>query len=89
MLSGYMDPIAIVLKAFTPQSRTKLQSLAQTKQHQRIASVLHGYGYTHRFHMGTTMGTGMGTRILTCQIPIPVAVPMTKKLDFNFYQNLS
>jgi hypothetical protein len=31
----------------------------------------------------------MGTRILTCQIPIPVAVPVTKKLDFLEFKLLS
>jgi hypothetical protein len=46
-----------------------------------IKSVLHGYGYTCGFRMGTAMGRGMGTRILTCQIPVPVAVPVIKKLD--------
>jgi hypothetical protein len=47
-----------------------------------VDSVLHEYGYTHGFCVGTATGMGMGTRILTCQIPIPMAVPMTKKLDF-------
>jgi hypothetical protein len=45
-----------------------------------ICSVLHGYGYIHGFHIGTATGMGTGTRILTRQIPIPVAVPVTKKL---------
>jgi hypothetical protein len=34
--------------------------------------------------MGTATGTGMGTRILTHQIPVPVALPVTKKLDLEF-----
>jgi hypothetical protein len=38
----------------------------------------HGFS---RFCTGTAMGMGMGTRILTRQIPVPVAVPMTKELD--------
>jgi hypothetical protein len=37
-------------------------------------SVLHGYGYTHGFCMGTATGTSTGRRILTRQIPVPVAV---------------
>jgi hypothetical protein len=52
-----------------------------------IISVLHGYGYTRGFRMGTAMGTG--TRILTHQIPVPVAVPVTKKLDFLEFKLLS
>jgi hypothetical protein len=39
--------------------------------------------------MGTATGTGTGTRILTCQIPVPMAVPMTKKLDFLEFKLLS
>jgi hypothetical protein len=39
--------------------------------------------------MGTATGMGMGTRILTCQIPIPMAVPVTKKLDFLEFKLLS
>jgi hypothetical protein len=54
-----------------------------------VASVLHGYGYTHGFRMDTAMGTGTGARILTHQIPVPMAVPMTKKLDFLEFKLLS
>jgi hypothetical protein len=49
--------------------------------HHIATSVLHRYGYTRRFCTGTAMGIGTGTRILTHQIFVPVAVPVTKKLD--------
>jgi hypothetical protein len=51
--------------------------------------VLHGYGYTRGFCTGTAMGMGTGTRILTRQISVPVAVPVTKKLDFLEFKLLS
>jgi hypothetical protein len=34
--------------------------------------------------MGTAMGMGTGTRFLTRQILVPVALPVTKKLDLEF-----
>src|ERR1700683_1707423 len=39
-----------------------------------IHSVLHGYEYTHGFHVGLAAGTGTGTRLPTRQKPVPVIV---------------
>jgi hypothetical protein len=61
-------------------STCRVEDKRDAKMRKLMTSVLHGYGYTHGFRMGTAMGMGMGTRILTCQIPVPMAVPVTKNL---------
>ena len=48
-------------------------------------SVLHGYGYTHGFHMGLAIGMGRDISMLTRRKPVPVAVPVLNRHMKNTY----